>query len=65
MSTLTPPEHEHSAAVETAAMWLSEQPDDLPNKMHELQQRFGLTAGQAAQALTVARQYKVNRRAFG
>jgi hypothetical protein len=51
--------------ISQAAMWLSEQPDDLPNKMALLQERHGLTSGQAAQALTLARQFKMNRRAFG
>lgn len=51
--------------IEKAAMWLSEQPQDLPNKLALLQNIFSLTAAQAAQALTLANQYRQNRRAFG
>lgn len=51
--------------TEKAAMWLSEQPHDLPNKLALLQNIFSLTAAQAAQALTLANQYRQNRRAFG
>lgn len=52
-------------AVTKAAMWLTDQPDDLPDKMALIRNRFGLTAVQAAQALTLANQYRMNRRAFG
>lgn len=48
-----------------AAQWLADQPDELPNKLALLQNIFSLTAAQAAQALTLARQFKMNRRAFG
>jgi hypothetical protein len=51
--------------IEKAAMWLADQPDDLPNRFAVIQDKFSLTAAQAAQALTLARQYKTNRRAFG
>lgn len=51
--------------IEKAAMWAAEQPQDLPNKLALLQNIFSLTAAQAAQALTLANQYRQNRRAFG
>lgn len=51
--------------IERAAMWLSKQPHDLPNKLTLLQNMFSLTVAQAAQALTLANQYRQNRRAFG
>lgn len=54
-----------TSQIEKAAMWLADQPDDLPNKLALIQNMFSLTAAQAAQALTLARQYKTNRRAFG
>ncbi|MBB4402564.1 MULTISPECIES: hypothetical protein [Rhizobium/Agrobacterium group] len=54
-----------AAPIEKAAMWLSEQPQDLPNNLGLLQNIFSLTAAQAAQALTLANQYRQNRRAFG
>jgi hypothetical protein len=51
--------------IEKAAQWVADQPDDLPNKMGLIQNIFGLTPGQAAQALTLGRQFRTNRRAFG
>lgn len=51
--------------IEKADMWLSEQPQALPNKLALLENIFSLTAAQAAQALTLANQYRQNRRAFG
>jgi hypothetical protein len=51
--------------IERAAMWLADQKEHPEQVMRLLREKFGLTAGQAAQALTLARQYKVNRRAFG
>jgi len=54
-----------TSQIEKAAMWLSEQPADLPDKMPLIRDIFSLTAAQAAQALTLANQYRTNRRAFG
>lgn len=51
--------------IEKAAQWVADQPDDLPNKLNAIQARFGITPGQAAQALTLGRQFRTNRRAFG
>jgi hypothetical protein len=61
---LTPPEHEHSALVEQAALWLVEQPQTLENKFLVVQRQFGLTAVQAAQALTLANKFRTCREAF-
>lgn len=54
-----------SDPVTTAAQWLSEQPEALENKFAVIQQRFGLTAAQAAQALTMANKFRTLRRANG
>ena len=51
--------------IEKAAQWVADQPDDLPNKMDAIQKLFGITPGQAARALTLGRQFRSNRRAFG
>jgi hypothetical protein len=51
--------------TEEAAIWVSEQNEIPQQVIHLLREKFGITAVQAAQALTLARQYKTNRRAFG
>jgi hypothetical protein len=55
----------NAADVERAAMWLADQQEVPQQVIHLLREKFGITAVQAAQALTLARQYRVNRRAFG
>jgi hypothetical protein len=54
-----------TSQIEKAAMWLSEQKEPPPQVIHQLRERFGITAVQAAQACTLANQYRMNRRAFG
>lgn len=51
--------------IEAAALWLSEQSETPQQVIHLLREKFGITAVQAAQALTLAKRYKINRRAFG
>ena len=62
---LSPPEHEHSAAVENAAMWLSEQNPAPHPVVPILRSRFELTAVQACEACAIANQFRTNRKAFG
>lgn len=58
-------EGEKTEKIGKAAQWLADQPDDLPNKMGLIQNIFGLTPAQAAQALTLGQQFRANRRAVG
>lgn len=51
--------------IEKAAMWLAEEREYPAEVLLVIQQKFGLTPAQAAQALTLARQYMINRRSFG
>lgn len=54
-----------TGSIEKAAMWLSEQHETPQQVIHLLREKFGITAVQAAQACTLANQYRTNRRAFG
>lgn len=56
-ASLTPPEHEHSAAICIAAAWLRSIPQaERPHPIiPALRERFGLTAGEAVQAIREAR----------
>ncbi len=51
--------------ITKAAMWLSEQPEALENKFAAIREQFGLSASQAAQALTMANKFRTYRRAHG
>jgi hypothetical protein len=51
--------------IEKAAMWLSEQKEPPQQVIHLLREKFGITPVQAAQACTLANQYRTNRRVFG
>lgn len=53
MSQLTPPEHEHSAAIDQAVAWLRETPRHMRQApvVKELRERFGLTPVEACAAL--------------
>lgn len=62
---LTPPEHEHSAAVEQAAVWLAEQPAAMPAIIPTLRSRFGLSAIEATEACAMAQRFRILRKAFG
>lgn len=55
-SPLTPPEHEHSAAIDEAARWLTVlAPHEKPSPViPELQRRFGLSPVEACQAIAEA-----------
>ncbi len=57
MTDLSPPEHEHSAAVDQAAVWVATMPRErLPRPIvPALRQRFGLTPVEACEALREAR----------
>lgn len=52
MSDLTPPEHEHTAAIDEAARWLAtSSPSERSGSIiPELRRRFGLTSLQACEA---------------
>lgn len=65
MSALTLPEHEHSAEVERAAMWLSEEKDPPQPVVAELRRRFSLSALEASEACAMAQRFRINRRVFG
>jgi hypothetical protein len=55
MTDLTPPEHEHSAAVDEAARWYATMSQDKPKApIPVLRDRFGLTAQEACYALREA-----------
>lgn len=49
--TLTPPEHEHSAAIDAAAEWLSQNPRDRIGRpiIPALRERFGVTIAEACE----------------
>lgn len=51
--------------IDKAAIWLADQAEWPEQALGVLRDRFSLTAGQAARALTMARQFKTNRRAVG
>lgn len=65
MSILTPPEHQHSAAVEQAAMWLADQQSPSQPIIPELRRRFDLTALEATEACVMAQRFRTYRRAHG
>ncbi|TCN25886.1 hypothetical protein EV184_118110 [Sinorhizobium americanum] len=64
VAPLTPPEHQHSAVVECAAMWLSEQNPTPRPIIPELRRRFDLSAIEAIEAAALAQRYRVLRGAF-
>ncbi|TFF27527.1 hypothetical protein E3C22_03455 [Jiella endophytica] len=53
-SPLTPPEHEHSAAIDEAARWLAGQQTRPLPIVPALRRRFGLTPVEACQAIREA-----------
>ncbi|WP_163265617.1 hypothetical protein [Chelativorans alearense] len=56
MSILTPPEHEHSAAIDAAAEWLALPPHkqiDRPIVPH-IREQFGLSVSEAIEAIREA-----------
>lgn len=50
--------------IEAAARWLAEQREPPQQVIHLLREKFDISAVQAAQACTLANQYRINRRAF-
>lgn len=64
MSALTPPEHEHSAAVEQAAQWLADEQNPPQPIIPELRRRFDLTGLQATEACAMAQRFRIVRRAM-
>ena len=62
---MTGADHEHSAAVEEAARWLSEQNPEPHPVVPTLRSRFSLTALEACEACAMAQRFRMNRRAFG
>lgn len=50
MSSVLPPQPEHSEAVLVAAQWLADQAETQPQVVHILCTRFGLSALQACEA---------------
>lgn len=62
---MTGADHQHSAIVEQAAMWLSEQNPPPRPIVPALRERFGLTALQATEAAAMAHKFRTNRKAFG
>ena len=62
---MTGADHQHSATVETAAQWLSEQREPPRPVVPELRSRFNLTATEACEAIAMASRFRTNRKAFG
>jgi len=65
MTSLTPPEHEHSEAVILAATWLADQSLEPLPIVPALQQRFGLTPMEATEAAAIGIRFRTVRKAFG
>lgn len=64
MSALTPPEHEHSASVEQAAIWLADEQSPPQPIIPELRRRFDLSALEASEACAMAQRFRMLRRAM-
>ncbi len=64
MSALTPPEHQHSAGVEQAAMWLADEQNPPSPVIPELRRRFSLSALEATEACAMAQRFRTCRKAF-
>jgi len=65
MSTLSPPEHQHSEAVVLAAQWLAEEQNPVQPVITTMRARFGLTAVEACEAAALANRFRTYRRANG
>lgn len=65
MTELTAPEHENSAQVEQAAMWLADQNPPPRPIVPALKQRFGLTCLQACEAAAMSERFRLYRRVHG
>nr|WP_037462033.1 hypothetical protein [Sinorhizobium fredii] len=64
-ASLTPPEHEHNALVETAAQWLADQANPPRPIIPALRSRFNLSALEATEAAAMSDRFRICRRAFG
>jgi len=62
---VSPPEHEHSAAVEQAAQWLADQREAPHPVIPTLRERFGLTPLEATEACAWADRMRIYRKAHG
>ncbi|CCE97546.1 hypothetical protein SFHH103_03054 [Sinorhizobium fredii HH103] len=62
---LTPPEHEHNALVETAAIWLADQNPRPKPIIPALRSRFNLSALEATEAAAMSDRFRICRKAFG
>ena len=62
---MTGVDHEHSAAVEEAAVWLASQPEHVRFPVPAIRERFGLTAVEACEVIAIAQRFRTVRRAFG
>lgn len=58
-------DHEHSAAVEEAARWLSEQKPEPHPVVPVLRSRFNLMAVEACEACAMAQRFRTYRKAHG
>lgn len=65
MSTLSPPEHEHSESVVLAAQWLSDQNPPPNPAVPVLRSQFSLSAVEACEAIAMAQRFRTCRKAFG
>lgn len=57
-------DHENSATVELAAMWLADQNPQPRPAVPALRARFDLTPTEACEAIALARRFRINRGAF-
>ncbi|TDH38566.1 hypothetical protein E2A64_05550 [Pseudohoeflea suaedae] len=62
---MTGTDHQHSAAVEEAAQWLSQQQEVPRPAVPHLRNMFGLHAVEAVEAIRLADQYRAKGRATG
>jgi hypothetical protein len=65
VTTLTPPEHEHTEAVLLAAQWLADEQSPPQPIIPSLRSRFGLSAIEATEACAMAQRFRTVRKAFG
>ncbi|MAY61556.1 MAG: hypothetical protein CML29_05035 [Rhizobiales bacterium] len=62
---MTGVDHQHSAAVEQAAMWLAEQQEPPKPAVPFLRRTFGLSTHEACEACSLANRFRINRRSLG
>ena len=59
------PMSENNPHVVTAAQWLADEKEPPAMAVPVLKERFGLSALEACEAIRLARNYRIVRRAFG